>query len=95
MVGRQRNELYATVVEQRGGTYQERIDRLLRKARKGRINVTAGGGFEDFDLLPNGRGRSLNVRDKGLNEGKVGVDQHGLKVVEHAREHDIVYKVRS
>src|SRR2546429_416481 len=73
MVGRQRNELYATVVEERGGSYQERINRLLRKARKGHINVTAGGGFEDFDLLPNGRGCSLNVRDKGLSEGIVAV----------------------
>jgi hypothetical protein len=45
VVGRQRNELYATVVEQRGGTYQERISWLLRKARKGHVNVTAGGGF--------------------------------------------------
>ena len=60
----------------RAGTYQQRINRLLRKARKGRINVTAGGGFEDFDLLPDGQGRSLNVRDKGPCEDKVGIDQH-------------------
>jgi hypothetical protein len=76
VVGRQRNELYATVVEQRGGTYQERITRLLRKARKGHVNVTASGGFEGFDLLLNGRGRSLNVRDKGPSERIVGIDQH-------------------
>ena len=31
---------------------------------------------EDFDLLPDGRGRSLNVRDKRLGGGKVGIDQH-------------------
>src|SRR5262249_25436280 len=31
----------------------------------------------DFDLLPDGQGRSLNVRDKGLCEGEVGIDQHG------------------
>jgi hypothetical protein len=49
----------------------------LRKARKGHVNVTAGGGFEDFDLLLNGRGRSLNVRDKEFSEGIVGIDQHG------------------
>ena len=48
----------------------------MRKARKGRINIAAGGGFEDFDLLPDGQGRSLNVRDKGLSEGIVGIDQH-------------------
>src|SRR5262249_48218825 len=70
-------ELYATVVEERGGSYQERINRLLGKPRKGRINVTAGGGLEDFDLLPNGRGCSLNVPDKGLCGGIVGIDQHG------------------
>src|SRR5262245_16330903 len=76
MVGGQRNELYATVVEEWAGSYQERINRLLRKTRKGNINVTAGGGFEDFDLLPNGRGCSLNVRDKGRDGGIVGIDQH-------------------
>ena len=27
-------------------------------------------------MLPNGRGRSLNVRDKGLCGGVVGIDQH-------------------
>ena len=61
MVRRQRNDLYATIVKQQGGTYHERINRLLPKARKDHINIAAGGGFEDFDLLPNGRGRSLNV----------------------------------
>ena len=76
MVGRQRNELYATAVEQRAGTDHERINRLLRKARKGCIDIAAGGGFEDFDLLPNGRGRSPNVGDKGLSEGKFGINQH-------------------
>src|SRR5262245_42757821 len=76
MVGRQRNDVYATVVEQRAGTYQQRINRLLDKPRKGRINVTAGGGLDDFDLLPDGQRRSLNVRDKGLGGGEVGIDQH-------------------
>src|SRR5262249_58847392 len=76
MVGRQRNELYVMAVEQRAGTYQQRINRLLGKPRKGRINVTAGVSLEDFDLLPDGQGRSLNVRDKGLCEGIVGIDQH-------------------
>src|SRR5262249_45033938 len=76
VVSRQRSELKAAVVEERGGSYQERINRLLGKPRKGRINVTAGGGLDDFDLLPDGRGRSLNVRDKGLCGGKVGIDQH-------------------
>src|SRR5215475_2790761 len=76
MVGRQRSDMYATVVEQRAGTYQQRINRLLGKPRKGRINVTAGGGLDDFDLLPDGQRRSLNVRDKGLGGGEVGIDQH-------------------
>src|SRR5262249_50064511 len=76
VVSRQRSELNATVVEQRAGTYQQRINRLLGKLRKGRINVTAGGSFEDFDLLPDGQGRSLNVRDKGLCGREVGIDQH-------------------
>src|SRR5262245_31916082 len=77
MVGRQRNELYVTAVEQLAGTYQQRINRLLGRPRKGRINVTGVGGLEDFDLLPDGQGRSLNVRDVGLCEGKVfGIDQH-------------------
>src|SRR5262245_34203460 len=76
MVGRQRNELYVTAVEQRVETYHHRVNRLLRKVRKGRVNVTAGGGLEDFDLLPDGQGRSLNIRDKGLCGGKVRIDQH-------------------
>ena len=63
MVGRQRKELYATVIEERGGSYQERIKRLLGKRGKGRFDVTGGGGFEGFDLLPDGQGRSLKVRD--------------------------------
>ena len=58
------------------GTYQQRINRLLGKPRKNRINVTAGGGLEDFGLLPDGQGRSVNVRDKGLCGGVVGIDQH-------------------
>src|SRR5262245_32587671 len=76
MVGRQRNELYVTAVEQRVGTYQQRINWLLGKPRKGRINIAAGGGLEDFDLLPGGQGRSLNVRDKGLCGSEVGIDHH-------------------
>src|SRR5262249_56630085 len=43
MVGGQRNELYATVVEDRAGTYQQRIYWFLGKARKDRIDVTADG----------------------------------------------------
>jgi hypothetical protein len=76
MVSRERIELNATVVEQRAGTYQQRINRLLGKPRKGHINVTNGGRLEDFDLLPDGQGRSLNVRHKGLCDGEVGIDQH-------------------
>src|SRR5262249_54772769 len=71
VVSRQRSELKAAVDEQRAGTYQQRINRLLGKPCKGRINITAGGGLDDFDLLPDGQGRSLNARDKGLCEGKV------------------------
>jgi hypothetical protein len=33
--------LYATVIEQRGGSCHERICRFLGKARKGHVNVTA------------------------------------------------------
>src|SRR5262249_43381829 len=84
MVGRQCNELYATVVEERAGTYQQRINRLLGKSHKGHTNVTAGAGLKDFDLLPDRQGRSLHVRDKGLCDGKVGIDQqanaHGCRL---------------
>jgi hypothetical protein len=61
LVRRQRDELYATVVEERAGTDQERINWLLRKARKDRIDVATGAGVEDFDLLPNSRSRSPDV----------------------------------
>src|SRR5262245_39667636 len=60
VVSRQRSELKAAVDEQWAGTYQQRINRLLGKPRKGRINVTAGGGLDDFDLLSDGQRRSLN-----------------------------------
>src|SRR5262245_63145060 len=55
MVSRQRNELYAAVVGKRVGTDQDRINWLLRKACKDRIDLATTAGVEDFDLLPNGQ----------------------------------------
>jgi hypothetical protein len=48
----QRHELNATVVEQRAGTYQQRINRLLGKPRKGRINVTGDGASKTSICFP-------------------------------------------
>src|SRR5262249_1637481 len=52
MVSRQRNKLYAAAVGKRAGTDQDRINWLLRKARKGRIDLATTAGVEDFDSLP-------------------------------------------
>jgi hypothetical protein len=61
MVSRQRNELYAAVVGQRVGIDQERINRLLHKARKDRIDVAPSAGIKDFNLLPSGHSRSPDL----------------------------------
>ena len=49
------------VVGQRAGTNQERINLLLRKARKDRIDVATGADIEDFNLLLNGQRRSPDL----------------------------------
>src|SRR5262249_30853239 len=58
MIRRQRDKLYATVVEQRRRTDQERISLLLRKAREDRIDFKTAAGVQDFDLLPDSQSRS-------------------------------------
>ena len=69
MVGRQRSELYATDVLQRAGTYQQRINRLLGKPCKGRINVT---GLSD--LASNLQGSRLQLlREVAPSASVVGV----------------------
>ena len=80
MVGRQRNELDATVVGQRARADQEPINWFSRKGRKSRIDVAASAGEEDFDLLINGRSRSSDFRNEGLSEGPVRIDDHGKAV---------------
>ena len=49
-VRRQRNEFYAMVVEQRGGTDQERIGFCARLVRD-RIDLVNGACVEEVDLL--------------------------------------------
>jgi hypothetical protein len=61
MVGREGNEFYAMVVEESGGTEHERIDWLLRNARKDRIDLANRAGVENVNLLPNGRSRCPHV----------------------------------
>src|SRR5262245_11595665 len=76
MVSGQDNELYAAVVGQGAGNDQERINRLLRKARKDRIDVASGACVEDFNLPSNGQSRSPNVRDNALGRGPLGIGKH-------------------
>src|SRR5262245_16615060 len=76
MVSRQGSKLYAAVVGQWAGNDQERINRLLRKARKDRIEVASGAGVEDFNSPPNGQSRSPNVRDNALGRGPLGIGEH-------------------
>src|SRR6266404_8801999 len=48
----QRNELYATGTEQGVVNNQKCVSLLVRKARKGRVDVGIGTGRKDFDLFP-------------------------------------------
>ena len=58
MVSRERDDLYAVVIGQRGGTDQERINWVSRQAGKGRIDVATTADIEDFNVLPDRRSRS-------------------------------------
>ena len=77
VVGRQRNKLHAPVVIQQAGREQERVNWLLRKVCKGRINVTTATGSENLDLLLRGRSRRLNIGEKRLGNGKCWLDKYG------------------
>src|SRR5262249_12131513 len=75
VVSRQRDKLRATVVGQRARTYQEGINRLLRKVCKGRIDVVTCTDKKDFELLLDDRSRRTDIREKGLSSGKAWIRQ--------------------
>ena len=65
MVGGQRSDLIRGDCWSMGcRTDHKRINRLLRKARKDRIDVAAGAGGEDIDWLPDGRSCGADVCDE-------------------------------
>jgi hypothetical protein len=68
----QRHELNATVVEQRAGTYQQRINRRLGKPRKGRINVTGGGASKTSICFPMDKAAGSTRRCRSDDEKEFG-----------------------
>src|SRR5262249_14180474 len=78
MVRRQRDEVYATAVEQRIVTDQECVGSLMPEARKGCIDLVIGARGENSDLPPNGHGCCPHVCDRRLsNSGIVWINEHG------------------
>jgi hypothetical protein len=73
------------------GPTKSPIYRFSRKACKSRIDVAASAREEDFDRLIDGRSRSSDVRNEGLGEGPVRIDDHGkavgsrLQIVQEAK----------
>ena len=82
-----RDNLYATVVGQRAGTDQESIDRLLREARKGCVDLATSPGMDDVDFLPDSRSGHPDVRQEGLGIGPIGIDECGDA---HGSRHQLV-----
>jgi hypothetical protein len=70
-----RDELDATGAEQDLRSNQQRIGPLLRKSRKGSIDVEIGGGAEDFDLPPDRCRCRLHLCDRGLPGPCAGSDK--------------------
>src|SRR5262249_58304674 len=55
----------------------QRASPTLDERCEGGLDFAVAADIEDFDLLPTGRGRSPDVRDKRLGRGEFGVDEHG------------------
>src|SRR6516162_11135341 len=55
MVSSKRSDLNATIVGQWAAADQQCINRLLRKARKDRVQLAAGRGMQYIDLFLHGR----------------------------------------
>jgi len=78
MVRRQRDEVYATAVEERIVIDQECVNLLRPEARKGHVNLAIGARGKDFNLPPNRHSCCPRVCDRGLSSrGIVWIDEHG------------------
>jgi len=68
----------------KAGVAAIKLDEVLKVGDKVHIK----GHTTDFDEVIN----SIQIEHKPVNEAKNG-DDIGIKVIDHVREHDIVYKV--
>ena len=86
----ERDDLDATCAEQYLRSHQKRIGRLLRKARKGSVEVEIGTGGEDFDLHPDrARPRTSTLCDRKLTQGLAGVTRTAKRI---APRHELLEK---
>ena len=77
LMGRKRDQLHTTGVEQWIGADNKCIGALLHQADKGCIDLTGGAGGENLDLPPDGRCRRLSISCQRLGIAIVRVDQRG------------------
>src|SRR5262245_59798631 len=77
MSGRQRDNPLPLGSQERADAYLQRASPALDERCKGGLDLAVAGDGEDFDLLPHGRSRSPDLRDKRLGKGPVGIDEHG------------------
>jgi hypothetical protein len=66
MAGRQRRELFQTLVEETSGDDQSRTNALLRKGCEGWFEIAVGEGLNNNELQAQRARRRLQVCDGGL-----------------------------
>jgi len=74
---RQGDELGSTVEEKRVGADQKSIRPVLHQAGKGDIDLATGTGANDVQFPADGRSRRLRLRNLGLYNPTVRIDEHG------------------
>src|SRR5262245_35919897 len=77
MSGRQPANPLQWISQGRADAYLQRAGPTLDEGRKGALDLPFAGDGEDFDLLPHGRSRSPDLRDKRLGKRPFGIDEHG------------------
>jgi hypothetical protein len=77
MTHRQRDELNASVKEQRVGDNQDCGILPLDKGCEGRIDFAVGAGVEDIDLLSDSGRRRLRLLDSSRGGRKVRINEQG------------------
>src|SRR5262249_43366768 len=75
MSGRQRNNPFPLGRQKYADAYVQRASSMLDECCKGGLDLAVAADVEDFDLLPHGRSRSPDLRDKRLGKGPFGIDE--------------------